>query len=68
MMTVAAGDVCPRQGKLRYATRSGAHVAARRMSKRRPANGIKAAPCHVYRCPACHAFDVGHSDFTKARK
>jgi hypothetical protein len=61
-------DTCHRTGKLRYATRSGAHLKAERMQKRRPGNGIKAAPCQVYRCEFCHAYHVGHADWRKARK
>lgn len=63
-----APDTCTRTGKVRYATRSGAFVVVQRMARRLPGNGIKAAPCKVYRCPMCHWFHVGHTDFRKARK
>ena len=63
-----APDVCPRSGKVRYATRTRAFEVKIRLTRRRPANGIKAAPCEVYRCLMCDAFHIGHRDFTKARK
>lgn len=59
---------CGTSGKVRHTTRTGAFVAARRMRKRKPANGIKVAPCSVYRCPFCHAFHVGHTDFRKGKR
>lgn len=61
-------EFCVTSGKVRYVTRTGAHVASRRMSKRRPKNGIKVAPCQVYKCGFCQAFHVGHRDFTKGKR
>lgn len=63
-----APDHCTVSGKVRYATRTGAFVVTVRMQRRKPANGIKPAPCRVYRCKWCSAFHVGHEDFRKARK
>ena len=56
----AAADTCTVSGKIRYATRSGAYIAARHMNKRKPATKTRSAPCDIYKCTACHGFHLGH--------
>jgi hypothetical protein len=58
------GAICPDFRKIRYVEERAAQAALAHLARRDP-DPVRAARLHVFRCPHCRDFHVGHSDVSR---